>query len=606
MRDPNEFPEENSIKLIREPKIYKVAGTVIHSDSIASYLDDQDATVYQPDEMSHSPEVLTEVAGRLCYNSWSKPRPGGTKALCERLLSEGHGCYDEKTDVLTSDGWKPWPNVTMSDYLATLDENNFVVYQKPTALLEDTYEGRMYQVKSKNVDLFVTPNHNMLVCRTTTLEGRRKQKFLLEKAQDLDGVSHCYTKTGLLQDDKLIDTNYYIAWLLGFAIGDGSIVPRTTTLRFHLRKERKIQALKFHVQQVNWAVIEDAANDRYNVKIPNEWLSFFHEIYTETKEKQIPRGILTGWQRPALQGLYNGLMEADGHRGKNSDCFDTTSQVLVNQFQQLCLHIGVSANIGYTYGPEDRPTSFGTKPLTRLYIQQNSKPEFNKFNGNCNRTEWIENWRGKIYCAQVPNSTLYVRRNGIPVWSGNSTLEHSSWSFLCSGVSRSLTHELVRHRSGMAYSQRSQRYVDESLAAFVVPFDIANDPQCLIWFAEVAVIASRNYAKIADRLIQLFTEKLELPATKDQQTAIRKRARGNARSVMPNATETQILVTGNGRAFRNAIEQRGSRFADREIRMLLNLIYDVLIYDAPYLFGDYVLTPLEDGTREMVTQWRKV
>lgn len=196
-----------------------------------------------------------------------------------------------------------------------------------------------------------------------------------------------------------------------------------------------------------------------------------------------------------------------------------------------------------------------------------------------------------------------------------SCLEHSSWSLLYTGVSRSLTHELVRHRAGMAYSQRSQRYVDESLAAFIVPFDIANDSECLVLFCEVAIIASRNYKKISDRLVAkltdqynnlIYNEEVSKQEITNAKTIIRKRARGAARSVMPNATETQILVTGNGRAWRNAIEQRCSRFADREIRMAINLSYDILLQDAPYLFGDYVPTLLDDGTRELVTQWRKV
>src|SRR5829696_3961759 len=58
-----------------------------------------------------------------------------------------------------------------------------------------------------------------------------------------------------------------------------------------------------------------------------------------------------------------------------------------------------------------------------------------------------------------------------------SVLEHANYSVLVEGVSRSLTHELVRHRAGMAYSQLSQRYVDESEASFVVPPAIVGDAE---------------------------------------------------------------------------------------------------------------------------------
>src|SRR5205085_10734218 len=57
-----------------------------------------------------------------------------------------------------------------------------------------------------------------------------------------------------------------------------------------------------------------------------------------------------------------------------------------------------------------------------------------------------------------------------------SVLEHAVWNFVFTGVSRTLTHELVRHRTGMGYSQLSQRYVDESVAEYVEPYCIAEDP----------------------------------------------------------------------------------------------------------------------------------
>src|SRR6266404_1902332 len=58
-----------------------------------------------------------------------------------------------------------------------------------------------------------------------------------------------------------------------------------------------------------------------------------------------------------------------------------------------------------------------------------------------------------------------------------SVLEHAVWNFIFAGVSRSLSHELVRHRSGFGYSQLSQRYVDESVAEYVVPDCIAHDAE---------------------------------------------------------------------------------------------------------------------------------
>ena len=180
-----------------------------------------------------------------------------------------------------------------------------------------------------------------------------------------------------------------------------------------------------------------------------------------------------------------------------------------------------------------------------------------------------------------------------------SVLEHAVWDLLFTGVSRSLTHELVRHRAGMGYSQLSQRYVDESVAEYVEPAVIASDPQLhAIWLDAVAQV-HRAYVQLAERL----AEKL---ADEPDRTARRKSARQAARSVLPNATETKIFVTANARALRHFLEQRGSRHAEPEIRLLANKLLDVHQKESPSLFGDYERVPLPDGTFELTTPYRKV
>jgi thymidylate synthase (FAD) len=83
-------------------------------------------------------------------------------------------------------------------------------------------------------------------------------------------------------------------------------------------------------------------------------------------------------------------------------------------------------------------------------------------------------------------------------------------------------------------------------------------------------------------------------------------ARQAARSVLPNATETKIFATANGRALRHFIEMRASRHAETEIRKLAVQILRILQQSAPNLFGDYELLPLPDGTFEAITKYHKV
>lgn len=191
-----------------------------------------------------------------------------------------------------------------------------------------------------------------------------------------------------------------------------------------------------------------------------------------------------------------------------------------------------------------------------------------------------------------------------------SVLEHGVWNFLFTGVSRSLTHELVRHRAGMGYSQLSQRYVDESVAEYVEPDVIAGDPELHAIWLEAVGQAHAAYVKLAEMLNQKLADPRAaaaamLPPDADRTTR-RKAARQAARSVLPNATETKIAVTANARALRHFLEQRGSQFAEPEIRKLAGKVLDILQQDAPNLFSDYQRVPLPDGTFEIKTPFTKV
>jgi thymidylate synthase (FAD) len=180
-----------------------------------------------------------------------------------------------------------------------------------------------------------------------------------------------------------------------------------------------------------------------------------------------------------------------------------------------------------------------------------------------------------------------------------SVLEHAVWNFIFVGISRTLTHELIRHRAGWGYSQLSQRYVDESVAEYVEPDCIAADPELhRIWLSAVAQ-SHEAYVKLAQKLQDSFKEEPD-------RTQRRKLARQAARSVLPNATETKIFVTANARALRHFIEMRGSRFAEPEIRKLAVQVLRLMQRESPHMFGDYAIEPLPDGTFEATTPHRKV
>ncbi len=180
-----------------------------------------------------------------------------------------------------------------------------------------------------------------------------------------------------------------------------------------------------------------------------------------------------------------------------------------------------------------------------------------------------------------------------------SVLEHAAWNFVITGVSRSFTHELVRHRAGFGYSQLSQRYVDETTADFVEPDCIADDPELhAIWLAAVEQ-AQQAYCRLVEGLARRF-------ANEPDPTLRRKLARQAARSVLPNATETKIFVTANARALRHFIEARANEHAETEIRKVALEILRIMRREAPNIFADYQIVTLPDGTQVARTEHRKV
>ena len=169
-----------------------------------------------------------------------------------------------------------------------------------------------------------------------------------------------------------------------------------------------------------------------------------------------------------------------------------------------------------------------------------------------------------------------------------SVLEHGSVTFYFQGISRSFTHELIRHRH-FSYSQLSQRYVPERDAAMVEPAVIAQDPELHKRFVEATEASVRAYTELLAGLEERFADVTD-------PTLRRKQARQAARAVLPNATETRIVVTGNYRAWRHFIGMRATEHADVEIRELAVECLRQLQRVAPNVFGDFTISKLPDGT----------
>jgi thymidylate synthase (FAD) len=180
-----------------------------------------------------------------------------------------------------------------------------------------------------------------------------------------------------------------------------------------------------------------------------------------------------------------------------------------------------------------------------------------------------------------------------------SVFEHAVYVLLVEGISRSCSHELVRHRAGFGYSQLSQRYVDESHAAFVMPPAIQGDAALeAAWTAQVSA-AQAAYVAAVEGLMGKY-------GWVEDRMHRRKMAREAARSVLPNATEVKIVVSANVRAWRTMLELRLAEGAELEIRRMAIACLHVLRQEAPALFADVEIYRGEDGTEAGRVGYHKV
>ena len=171
-----------------------------------------------------------------------------------------------------------------------------------------------------------------------------------------------------------------------------------------------------------------------------------------------------------------------------------------------------------------------------------------------------------------------------------SVLEHSSYSILADDISRGLSHQLVRHRAGFSYSQLSQQYYDESDTSYVTPLPLKIPAK-----VKKTLTAAMQSSKDAYRL--LVRELSSSSCFVDLNKKERLRAiRSAARSVLPNATVTTLVMTGNARAWRHVLKLRGSIRGDIEMREFCVRVLRLLQPVAPDLFRDFKIRKDTLGT----------
>lgn len=369
-------------------------------------------------------------------------------------------CYSKDTEVLTENGWKYFYDISVKDKVFTLNnKTNQIELQKPVKFYEFHNKNQLYNFKSKKIDLLVTANHNMIVDHYSPgVSENYKRKFV--KAKDFNPNLHFIPKQAKwlgkeeeyfalpsisVKQYRHFSKKYQIIkksakkilmndWLkfFGFYLAEGNVYKRTRqhkdrkksyyeySIRIFQNKGKAAQEFEKVLLKLPFHFRKKIANkNKITFEITNKQLFSYLNKFGKSGEKYIPVKI-KGLCRAQLRILFNWLMKGDGYIGGGNIEYSTKSKVLAGDMQEIVLKLGWSANI-YQRNKKNNKNS-------KWYDVGVSRAKHFRFASREKNIAKI-NYKGKVYCLEVPNHTLYVRRNGKVCWCGNSAGAQAFSSF---------------------------------------------------------------------------------------------------------------------------------------------------------------------------------
>jgi hypothetical protein len=363
----------------------------------------------------------------------------------------GLKCHDNKTEVLTKRGWLLFKDCTMQDEFATRSPSKVFMWQKPIELYQYHYNGKMILFKANGFDACVTPNHRMLVTsnqkdiewfdlaenikprkdiaiiRTCdkwvgeypdfiTVDGRESfgmKRFITIKGNKLNSAWESFGR----KEDRKINLKDFVAFL-GIYAAEGSCEGVASGIRKFGRVTVSQEVKSKHYNDIKNLLFKINSNFKYSghsFRVGDMGLADIVFPLGDKYTKQLPQWVLN---LPAkyLEILWEWALKGDGHVNKKGyRTYATVSPVLAGQMQEILQKCGRSASIL----KQKRGSSFikgrEIKSYSQLYLVSERKSKISIV-PNRKYIDYTDN----VYCASVPNSTLYTRRNGYAMWSGNS------------------------------------------------------------------------------------------------------------------------------------------------------------------------------------------
>jgi len=343
-------------------------------------------------------------------------------------------CFSEDTEVLTKEGFKFFKDLKKEDEILTLNKEGFMEYHPPEEIIRQRYIGELIEFKNSKIDLQVTPNHNMYA---RIRDDNRLEKFKLIKAfesirwdraemlnsADWNGQEKEFfylpqiknSKSGNVEKIKMDD------WLefFGYYITEGCVYLRKRKKRVNNKEYDSIDYTVLIAQDrknvIGWNKINSCLkrlhfnffdSDDHQFRICNKQLADYLIQFGKSKEKFVPPE-LKNLSKRQLKILFNAMMLGDG--SKSGKAFYTSSKKMAGDFQEILLKLGMAANSSV----KDKRREHH---VYNIHILHDKRKDF--LTPKYPKRSIIE-YDGYVYCVNVNNHVIYVRRNGKVLFCGN-------------------------------------------------------------------------------------------------------------------------------------------------------------------------------------------
>lgn len=317
----------------------------------------------------------------------------------------GHNCFDEETELLTIDGWKSRSEIRNTDLVATMNRVTLrVEYHPIDRKFEYDYDGEMCHFESSAMDHLVTPNHKMIYVSGTGV-------FRECEAKDWIQTGTSAIVSGILENevDDLGYTDDELR-LLVWCMADGSLEHQgrqSNYWRFHLKKERKIERLSLLLDRLT-KTFRRAPTKTESTKI---------SVNLDTRfQKNIPTSLRLSSRQFAIaieEYLHTdgSFQSKDIDKARLSGQIFTTSKYQVDKIQELAAICGAKS----CYRISDKGVYSINIRVGVCSVQQSASP-----------LKSMVPYKGKVWCVSVKNHTLFARRRGHVLVTGNSFFKHNA------------------------------------------------------------------------------------------------------------------------------------------------------------------------------------